>query len=73
MAAEVMGIIQGPYAGSSRDLRPGGLSFQPSYTPHGGKRSSAPLLIYKDDHGRFTDLGRILRDIQGGDHGRAQT
>ncbi|KAK6202122.1 hypothetical protein LQW54_008991 [Pestalotiopsis sp. IQ-011] len=35
MAAEVMGIIQGPYAGSSRDLRAGGLSFQPSYMAHG--------------------------------------
>lgn len=32
-----MGIIQGPYGGSSRDLRAGGLSFQSSYTPHGGK------------------------------------
>lgn len=37
MAAEVMGIIQGSYGGSSRDLRAGGLSFQSSYTPHGGK------------------------------------
>ncbi|KAK9422698.1 putative Homogentisate 1,2-dioxygenase [Seiridium unicorne] len=35
MAAEVMGIISGPYGGSSRDLRAGGLSFQSSYTPHG--------------------------------------
>jgi homogentisate 1,2-dioxygenase len=40
MAAEVMGIIDGEYGGSSRDLRAGGLSYQPSYTPHGGKNSS---------------------------------
>ncbi|KAH8680910.1 homogentisate 1,2-dioxygenase [Xylariales sp. PMI_506] len=35
MAAEVMGILYGPYGGSSRDLRAGGLSYQSSYTPHG--------------------------------------
>ncbi|KAI1850073.1 hypothetical protein JX266_004452 [Neoarthrinium moseri] len=35
MAAEVMGIIYGPYGGSSRDLRAGGLSVQSSYTAHG--------------------------------------
>lgn len=46
MAAEVMGIIDGPYGGSSRDLRAGGLSVQPSYTPHGGKNSSAAFLPF---------------------------
>ncbi|KAI0132526.1 homogentisate 1,2-dioxygenase [Xylariales sp. AK1849] len=35
MAAEVMGIINGPYGGSSRALRAGGLSYQSSYTAHG--------------------------------------
>lgn len=36
MATEVMGIIYGPYGGSSRDLQAGGLSYQSSYMPHGG-------------------------------------
>ncbi|KAI1339161.1 homogentisate 1,2-dioxygenase [Xylariaceae sp. FL0016] len=35
MAAEMMGIIYGKYGGSSRDLCAGGLSYQPSYAPHG--------------------------------------
>lgn len=70
MAAEVMGIIQGPYGGSSRDLRAGGLSFQSSYTPHGGKMNSSrrPSLCE-----RVTDFGRNLRDIQAGDNCRVET
>lgn len=40
MAAEVMGIITGPYGGASRDLRAGGLSYQSSYTAHGGMVST---------------------------------
>ncbi|KAI0022680.1 homogentisate 1,2-dioxygenase [Xylariomycetidae sp. FL0641] len=35
MASEIMGIIYGKYGGSSRDLRAGGLSYQPSYAAHG--------------------------------------
>ncbi|KAI5919896.1 homogentisate 1,2-dioxygenase [Camillea tinctor] len=35
MAAELMGIIYGKYNGTSRDLRPGGLSYQPSFAAHG--------------------------------------
>ncbi|ORY63172.1 homogentisate 1,2-dioxygenase [Pseudomassariella vexata] len=35
MACEIMGLIYGPYCGSSRKLAAGGLSYQSSYTPHG--------------------------------------
>ncbi|KAI0598285.1 homogentisate 1,2-dioxygenase [Biscogniauxia sp. FL1348] len=35
MATELMGIIYGKYNGTSRDLRPGGLSYQPSFVAHG--------------------------------------
>ncbi|OLN88221.1 Homogentisate 1,2-dioxygenase 1 [Colletotrichum chlorophyti] len=35
MATEVVGIVYGEYKGTSRNLEPGGLSFQSSYTPHG--------------------------------------
>lgn len=31
-----MGLVYGKYGGSSKDLQVGGLSFQPSYLPHGG-------------------------------------
>lgn len=30
-----MGVVYGAYMGSSKDLRAGGLSFQPSFMPHG--------------------------------------
>lgn len=30
-----MGVVYGAYGGSSKDLRAGGLSLQPSYMPHG--------------------------------------
>ncbi|EOO03785.1 putative homogentisate -dioxygenase protein [Phaeoacremonium minimum UCRPA7] len=32
---EIMGVVYGAYGGSSKDLRAGGLSLQPSYMPHG--------------------------------------
>jgi homogentisate 1,2-dioxygenase len=44
MATEIVGIIYGEYKGTSRDLRAGGLSFQSSYMPHGGKY---PFIPYK--------------------------
>jgi homogentisate 1,2-dioxygenase len=37
MATEILGIVYGDYKGTSRNLAPGGLSFQPSYMPHGGR------------------------------------
>ncbi|TQN74802.1 Homogentisate 1,2-dioxygenase [Colletotrichum shisoi] len=37
MATEVVGVVYGDYKGTSRNLEAGGLSFQSSYSPHGGK------------------------------------
>lgn len=38
MATELLGLIYGKYAGSAKRLEPGGLGFENSYSPHGGKR-----------------------------------
>ncbi|RDW80198.1 homogentisate 1,2-dioxygenase [Coleophoma cylindrospora] len=35
VATEIMGLVYGSYAGSSKDLQVGGLSFQSSFMPHG--------------------------------------
>jgi len=35
MATEIGGMIYGQYAGSVRDMGPGGLSLENSYMPHG--------------------------------------
>jgi homogentisate 1,2-dioxygenase len=37
MATEIGGMIYGKYAGSVKDMEPGGLSFENSYMPHGGE------------------------------------
>lgn len=37
MATEIGGLIYGKYGGSSRQQVPGGLTFENSYMPHGGK------------------------------------
>jgi homogentisate 1,2-dioxygenase len=37
MSSEVMGLLYGVYGGSSHSLEPGGLSFEPSFMPHGGR------------------------------------
>lgn len=36
MASEVMGMMYGKWGGSGHLLEPGGLSYEPSYMPHGG-------------------------------------
>lgn len=40
MASEVMGLIYGKYGGSSHVLEAGGLSYEASFMPHGGKKCS---------------------------------
>lgn len=37
MASEVMGLLYGKYGGSSHVLEAGGLSYEASFMPHGGK------------------------------------
>jgi len=42
----VMGLIYGQYGGSSHVLEPGGLSYEASFMPHGGKPREVSLVPF---------------------------
>jgi homogentisate 1,2-dioxygenase len=44
VCTEIMGMVYGNWYGSAMSLEPGGLTYEPSFMPHGGKDSSSDLL-----------------------------